>query len=320
MISTGPLQLASYLHEKGFGVKVIDGNSVYRIFRFEDYVDYVKQYNPTVIGLSVSALNAYSSYALAEVLRKQFPDKIIIAGGLHSYDSPQEMIKQNFDLVFKGEAELSLSRFLEILVKHRAQIAPKEFNKDSFLSEVRDKGLVIKNNAGIIDTGTADIIQDLDEIPFSNFELVNLDDFIKTKLDHHYVTNCFNFQRGCPYSCNYCKSEILASKIRSNTPQYMIDEIKFRHEKFKFDSIVFNDSNFTVDKKRLQKFCSLMASSGLPEKASSFIQSSISVPLSDDEIDMMKKAGITLFSLGVERFDDDFRRLMKKTGTGKQAI
>lgn len=321
MISCGPLQLVSYLYnKKKFDVKVMDGNSIYRMLKYEDYVNYIKQYNPTVVGLSVSTLNAYTSYALAKELKRQFPDKIIIGGGLHSYDSPHEMIKQDFDVVFKGEAELSLSSFLNILSERFQQVTTKEFNEYSVLSEIRRiPGLVIKTDTEIIDTGHAEIIQNLDEIPFSNFDLVNLDDFIKTKLDHHYVTNCFNFQRGCPYNCNYCKSEILTSKMRSNSPQYIVNEIKYRYERFKFGSIVLNDSNFTIDKKRLKDFCSLMASSNLSKKVYSFIQSSISVSLNDDEIEMMKEAGITLFSLGVERFDDNFRRLMRKTGTGKQA-
>lgn len=320
MISCGALQLASYLYEKKFKVKIIDGNSIYRNLSFEDYVNYVRQYNPKIIGLSVSTLNAYASYALAKVLKKQFPDKILIGGGLHSYDSFREMSNQSFDVVFRGEAELSLGRFLEALVEESPQITTKKFNTDSLLYKIRKiPGLIIKTDTEIIDTGRADVIQNLDEIPFSNFDLINLGDFIKTKFDYHYVVNSFNFQRGCPYNCNYCKSEILVSKTRSNSSQYMVNEIKYRYGKFKFDSAILNDSNFTIDKKRLKDFCALMISSNLSEKVYSFIQSSIMVSLSNDEIEMMKEAGITLISLGVERFDDDFRKLMGKVGTGKQA-
>lgn len=319
LIANGPLTLASYLHEKGFDVRVLDDNTMYKKYHTNDFVDYINSHQVKVIGFSVSALNAYNCYALAKELRKVFPKKIFIAGGLHSFDCSEEMIEQCFDIVFKCEAELSLEKFLNTVSEYPHTITNSIFNDNSLISKLEKiPGMLFKKSDKILDTGIGECVQDLDTLPFINYDLVNLNDYIKSKYDHHAVTNQILFQRGCPYNCTFCKSPIVSSKIRNNSAQYMMKQLKYRYDKFGLNNFFITDSNFTIDKNRLKEFFQLITSSDLSGKINFMIQTSVTISISDDEIEMLRSIGVTMYLIGVERFNDESRKLIKKAGTTEQ--
>jgi anaerobic magnesium-protoporphyrin IX monomethyl ester cyclase len=257
---------------------------------------------------------------LARELREKFPDKIIIAGGLHSYDSSEEICKQpSLDILFKGEAELSLLKYLAIAKENPHFLNRKVLLDEKYISKIKEiKGIIIKTGNEIIDTGVGEYVENLDDLPFSNYDLINLEDYIKTRYDHHAVTNQINFQRGCPYKCRFCKSSVISSLVRSNSAKYMIKQIEKRYDKYNLDTFFLTDSNFTIDKKRLALFCSLMVSSGLSKKIKFIIQTSIAISISDDEIETLRDAGCSMLMVGVERFADDCRKLISKAGTEEQ--
>ncbi|MDP3921302.1 MAG: radical SAM protein [Candidatus Omnitrophota bacterium] len=322
MIATGPLVLASYLHEKGFSTGVIDDNSVYKRYRLKDYVDFIERNDVKMIGFSVNTLNAYNSYELAKALRKKFPDKPLLAGGLQSFDAIEEMEQQSFDVIFKGEAEIASAKFMAAAKKCSPHLTRAMFRDSSFMSELAEiQGLHINVDGRKTATsdGFCELVQDLDDVPFSNYDLINLSDYIKSKFDHHSVTNQLNFQRGCPYACTFCKSAVIAQKLRNNSAHYMISELERRYEKFGLSNFFITDSNFTIDKARVQEFCAIMISKGLNKKINLMIQTSIVIPLSDDEIDLLQEAGVTMFAIGVERLGEGNRKQIKKAGSGTLA-
>ena len=319
LIANGPLTLASYLHGRGFDVRVIDNNTMYRTYHANDFADYINSHRVKNVGFSISALNAYNCYELARNLRKIFPEKIFIAGGLHSFDCQEEMSEQCFDIVFKGEAELSLEKFLNITAGYQHDVTNSMLNDGSFISKLEKiPGMLLKRNDGILDTGDGECIQNLDILPFNNYDLVNLDDYIKSKYDHHAVTNQILFQRGCPYGCTFCKSPIIPSKIRNNSAKYMIKQLRHRYDKFGLSNFFIIDSNFTIDKNRLKEFYELLTSSDLAGKINFMIQTSVTISISDDEIEMLKDIGVTMYLIGVERFNDESRKLIKKACTNEQ--
>ena len=76
MISIGSLGLASFLHEKGYKVKVIDDNSIYKKYTLKNLINYINQHSPKIIGFSMSTLNAYSGYELAKKVLEQIKEAI----------------------------------------------------------------------------------------------------------------------------------------------------------------------------------------------------------------------------------------------------
>ena len=107
-LSVGTLELASYIAPKGYDVKVIDDNAMYKKYSNSELLETIHSYHPKIIGISINVLNAYGSYELLKQIRQHFPHKIIIAGGLHTYASADEIITYDFDVVAaRGETFVS---------------------------------------------------------------------------------------------------------------------------------------------------------------------------------------------------------------------
>ncbi len=321
ILSTGPLTLVSYLAQDGALVRLLDDNSQYRKYSEFDFVQYIRQHDPTVIGISTNTLNVLAAYNLTNALRRNFPTKAIVGGGLHSYDSAEEMAEQPFDLVFRGEAELSAKSFLQLVRDHGAGFTRETLADPGVRSKLKTiPGLVFRDGSKLEDTGPAVFVDNLDEVPFLDYQLANLDDYIRSPFDHHAVTNNFNFQRGCPHRCIYCKSSIIPSKVRSNSAEFMVREIESRQRQYGLSNLFILDANFTLDRRRMNDFCARMTTSGLAQKVNIMVQSSVTAPINDEELTSLRRAGITIISLGLERFDDEFRRKMNKAGSSEHAV
>lgn len=315
-INNGSITLASYLEKMGVSVRVVDGNASYRRYRIRDYMERIAHYAPATIGVSVCMMNAFHAYALVEALRRAYPQTLLIGGGLHSYDSADEMMESPFDIVIKGEGELPTTALLKA-IKARPAPATRALMQDlRFMQDIRQiPGLLIRSGDGGIDTGATLNLDNLDDLPFINFELANLNEFIQTASDYEFIATSFNFQRGCPFRCDFCKSNVIASKVRNNSASYMVHAIQQRYEKYRIRNVWFVDPNFTIDKKRVHEFCHRLIDSGLSAHLTFAMQSSVTIPLDDNDVLMLKKANVNQVLIGVERFDDDFRKKIHKTGT-----
>lgn len=322
LLSNGPLTIASYLHSRGFGVRVIDDNSQYKQYSTNDYLEVVNRHNPLVVGIGINVLNAFHGYNLLRDIRSVKERTLIIGGGMHSYDSSLEMLSQGFDIVFKGEAELSLPKFLTLLRQYEKGRGGRVLLEDPLFRVELEKipGLLYKANDQIKDTGNPSLLNDLDELPFLDHNLVNLSDYIRGEYDFNSVTNFMNFQRGCPFSCIYCKADFMGGKIRHNSPTYMFAQLQALYSQYGLKQYYLTDSNFPLDKNRMYEFCQLMVQSGLSREITLWCQTSVTIPLSSEDLEMLHDAGFTVISVGVERFDSSFRKYMNKAGTSDQAL
>ena len=112
----------------------------------------------------------------------------------------------------------------------------------------------------------------------------------------------------------------MGGSVRNNTPDFMIRSIRHIHEKYGQTHFQLSDSNFTINRTRTIEFCNKMISSGLSKKINFWIQTSISKKLRDDDLELLKKAGLARISFGVERFTPEFRENMKKNGTREEVF
>jgi len=320
-LSGGPLTLASYIHSKGHNVKVLDNNSIFKTYKDDEILEAIAREEPTVVGMSVNMLNAFASYELAKKIKTHFPKIFLIAGGLHTFDEPEEVAEHSYDITFVGEAELSLQQFMALINKQEGVVNSSLLVNEKFLEALRSiPGLVVNRKGELAKTGPYEILKNLDELPFVNHDLMNLDDFIRVPSDHLRVTNLVNFQRGCPFKCTFCKAEFMGGKVRENSAEYMVKALTYLHEKYAQGHFVLNDSNFTMKRSRVLEFCKQMISSGLSEKITFWIQTSIIVSMRDDDLILLKKAGLSRISFGVERFTPEARESIGKSGTQEQVF
>ena len=164
-----------------------------------------------VVAFSTYVWNKNYNYELAKLLKRKKPEILTIFGGPEIPITDKEIFKKYpfMNVVIKGEGEITLKNLL---------IAIKDATPCKGI-----KGLLYIDHFGkLIDTGDADRIQNLDQIPSPYLTGV----FDKIMADNPDVewNVTIETNRGCPYSCTFCDWG-LEEKLRRFSMKRVKDEI-----------------------------------------------------------------------------------------------
>ncbi len=282
----GIAQLAAVLIEKGYSVKLIDALAL--DMSSKDILEYIKRDDPKVIGFSSITATFYRVRELAEKIKMDFPDKLVIIGGHHATITAKETIQNKcFDLLVYGEGELIL---LDIMDKYKkSNYDYKTFIRDyKLLSSI--KGAAYRKGKKVIINAPRELIQDLDKLPFPARHLLPMKKYIP--LPNQYKRKPvvhITAIRGCPFNCAFCSNNaIFGRRIRAKSPERLVEEIKYVIKKYGAKEISFWDDSITINRKWLMDFCDLLIK---------------------DKIDITW----TAYSR-VDRVDEELLRKMKKAG------
>ena len=254
-IRMGLLSISSVLSQHGYSVKILDG-----ILGKVDLASELNQINPhetLFVGISSMTAQLPSAVKAATIIREKYPSLPIVWGGVHATLFPDETCADSLvDVVVIGEGEYTCLELAEAL---------------SGLKELNSiKGIVYKNAEGkTIFTGNRNH-HDLDTLPFPNYEIFNLDDYLyRAIIDKENIKNRkygkmlgIHSGMGCPYKCTFCINTTVyrdgkyytKSPYRGKSATRILDEIASVLGKYKVDFIEFVDENFFVDKDRFFKF------------------------------------------------------------------
>jgi radical SAM superfamily enzyme YgiQ (UPF0313 family) len=166
-----------------------------------------------IVGFSNYIWNANYGYKLARTIKQINPKCLIIFGGPQcELENPNLFIDYPFiDLVIKQEGEISFKRILE-------NYESGDFNNIP--------GLLINKQGQIINTGPADRILELDEIPSPYLTGVFdhlIEQFPEVEWDATLESN-----RGCPYACTFCDwGSLTYSKVKKFNLERVLEEIEW---------------------------------------------------------------------------------------------
>src|SRR3972149_419370 len=243
------LALISAVLEPLLDVKILDNNGKYKTYSDADILASIKSFKPDIIGFNINMYNAFNSYRLIKLIKGYHPEIPLIVGGIHTNHCSHEIVELPV-IVVKGEAEFTLPSIIKKLNETYFQ-NNKEFHDNVYEEISKVKGIMFKNNKGeIIDTGPSDTVQDLDALPFISYRKYNLEDFIKKYQDNIGSTNTLITQRGCPYTCIFCKSGFMAN-VRETSPSYAVRYIEYLYSMFGYHHIYFMDENFTLHRNKV---------------------------------------------------------------------
>jgi len=240
--------ISSWLKKNGIDVVILD----FEVEKSDNkrLINLIKDKNPILIGVSCTTSNVKSGHKIAECVKRIYPDLPIVIGGVHASALPERTLKEfsSFDIVAKGEGEETL---LELYNAIRE-------NED--LAKVR--GLVYRdNNGNLIDTGTREVIQDLDKLPFPDRENLNMSLYKKTHVTRGISRLNRNVAeiltaRGCPYDCIFCASKVAMGKpVRYRSVNNIISEIEECITKYSVDHFSVLDDTFTFREDILYQVC-----------------------------------------------------------------
>jgi anaerobic magnesium-protoporphyrin IX monomethyl ester cyclase len=227
--------------------------------------------------------------------------KVIISSS-DSTDHYAAYLENGADAVLLGEAEDTL---LETLQHLQAQ---KPIDAIPGLASVK--------NGEIVSTGKRPVRTQLDELPVSAWDLLDIKPYQNAWKRHGYFSINMATTRGCPYKCNWCAKPIYGNRYNSRSPQKVVDELMYMKTLFHFDHIWFSDDIFGLKPNWVKEFNTVLKSTSL--KFTYKIQSRADLLLKDETINDLAESGAEEIWIGAESGSQKILDAMDKGTTVEQ--
>lgn len=189
----------------------------YKIFKKpEKFIKSFLKDKPNVVGFSNYAWNSKLTYKIATLIKKKYPETIVIYGGPNyplKLEKQQKFLEQHteMDYFIIKEGEVGLCNLLQHFLKNGFE-KPKE--------QIQSVHWIGENKEYFISKPT-DRLQDLTEIP-SPYINGDMDEFLEDGFMPIIQTN-----RGCPFACTFCvEGTLYYNKVRNNSLEKLSNELK----------------------------------------------------------------------------------------------
>jgi radical SAM superfamily enzyme YgiQ (UPF0313 family) len=276
----GMLNIASYLEELGHTVDIVDRSL------WDNFQEVLKAFKPDVVGISAITPGINDAIECASISKAY--GCYTVLGGRHPSALPEEAIRF-VDAVVVGEGEKTLAHLIES----------------------REKGII-----------KGEPFLDLDKLPLPAYHLIDMEHYTRVRRKVWdsiltYADPCDRLfatlhSRGCPFNCTFCYNSFKDAPVRYRSAEKIIEEVKLLINKYKVQTIHFHDDDFLVNKKRLEKICSLLES----EKIKMYWSANSRVTdVTEDTLEMCKNTGLVQLAFGfesaVQRILDILRKKIK---------
>lgn len=240
----GLLMLGAVLRRSGHRVRLLDASALG--LTYEETIEEIKEFRPEIIGLSAVTPSVVRTVKLAYMVKKIYPSIPIVVGGPHITAVPERTMKDYpvFDYGVIGEGEHTIVDLVETLASGRTPSTVP--------------GVAIRENGKIFFSSPRAPVKDMDALPFPAWDL--LDGF-----PHNYHPALFKYKRlpsayiissrGCPHKCIFCDTSVFSRSIRFHSPEYILELVDYLVKKFNIKEIIFEDDQFLLRKKRVEKIC-----------------------------------------------------------------
>ena len=267
-IPLGVLSLSSYVKKHAtVETKVVDFNVVLNKlenFNFPSFADFFRdflsspewqEYNPSLIGISALFAPSYDSMRdIAQCCREVFPGAMIVAGGGVPTNMYGEIFREStcFDALCFGEGEKPLLGLVQA--------------KDKFRYLEENSSWITRKKAETGQSFQFDFIEDLDEIPFFDYDILDIEEYElnptisaylfidKTKKSMPSMTS-----RGCVFHCCFCSVHTVhGRRIRYYSTSRIREDFIRLKDRYGIQKIIFQDDHFMADKKRVYEIINIL--------------------------------------------------------------
>jgi len=287
----GLLSMSAYLSLHGYKSKVID--LLVENYSKASFMKAIGDFAPHLVGIGTYTESFSSAVKIARMIKKQLPGVKIVFGGPHVTFLPEEALGiPEIDYVIRNEGEATLIELLEYLNHPGGNFLPD-----------RIKGLSYRDSTGtIVNNEKRPYVTNLDILPWPDFTQIDKKSY---KLSETTLSS-----RGCPGGCIYCASRAMSgTKYRMRSAENLFSEIFhiYHNENKKYFNIF--DDTFTVNIKRLKKFCALVKQSGLDIKWRCDSRADV---LKEEIIDILGDSGCVAIHIGIESGSQEILDKLKK--------
>ena len=190
---------------------------LYKRIRIADAVEQLK--DADILGFSTYVWNGRISLEIARRLKVLKPEIIIMFGGPHVPDQPEDFMRANrqIDLAVHNEGEITFLKLLESYPDRESWVSLPG------VSMVKPDGSFVRNP-------NSDRVRDLDEIP-SPFLEGAFDSIMKANPNESWI-GLWETNRGCPFRCTFCDwGSATAAKVTKFGEERLFAEVDWFAEK-----------------------------------------------------------------------------------------
>ena len=294
--------VSAILKKRGYSVYLRDYQS--ENLSLENLISEVVVYSPDIIFISTTNSSIFDDLKILCKIKKIKNDIVFILKGAIFFNCDQKFLNhpdfQIVDYLISGEEEFIIGDLVDYHFN-----SPKDISKIS--------GIIYNDNGKFVRTEMPEFYEDLDSLPFPDRSEMNNDLYIMPDTGEKLAT--IFTSRGCPSSCIYCLSpKISGSKLRTRSPQNVLEELKECYYKFGIKNFFFKSDTFTMDSKWVMSLCNAILASELKGKIKWVANSRVNT-VNIELLSFMKKAGCHLIAFGLESGSDESLEKMKKYTT-----
>lgn len=229
----------------------------------------------------------------------------IIGGGLVTH-SPEEAMQliPNADYGVIGEGELTDSELVLALEEQQN------------IEQV--KGIIYRNGANLCRTLPREPIEDLDTLPWPDYEGFDYFEIVRRHLGDNNMTAPLTTSRSCPFQCTFCSTSGggVLKKYRQRSLDSIFGELEYLVEHYHVKEILLNDELFAVNEERLHSFCQRIK----PFDIKWYVYLRLGKHIQLELLQEMHEAGCVTVFYGLESANDIILKSMKKGTTQKEML
>ena len=280
----GLLYIAGMLIKYGFDVKIVDGC----LDGIKAILQAINEFQPEMIGITCLTPGRKKALEIAQLAKRCNHSTITVMGGVHPTIMYRQILKNypHVDYLVLGEGEYT---FLELALGK----APSTIS-----------GLAYCEKGEIIKTSPRKYVENLDELPFPAWHLINLRKYptigkgkVKgIQLDKEPRISVI-FSRGCKGHCNFCSTWWIWRKWRCRSAKNMADELELLYTSYGIKHFCFADDAMTINRDATVELCTEIINRKLNI---AFHVTTRSDCVDKEMLIMLKAAGCYQIAFGIE--------------------
>lgn len=241
---------------------------------------------PDLVGITAMTPTVPEALRVARVARAIVPGARIVLGGVHPTLDPESVLEHEVvDYVIRGEGEGPLVELADALSRGESVDAVD--------------GLCRRAAGGYVVKPRARAVANLDELPSADYGAFPVERYV----DHFAHLRGLRgismiVSRGCPFQCSFCAvHQTMTRTWRTRSAARVVDDVIALKERWGIEGIWFKDSIFNLNRQWTAEFCRLLEERDVRIQWQALTRIDL---VDEDELRMMRDAGLTQLDLGIE--------------------
>jgi radical SAM superfamily enzyme YgiQ (UPF0313 family) len=288
------LALAPIAEQRGLEVDVVDSTIQ------PDYRERIVTQLDGALCVGISIVTGpmiVEAIEVAKAIKAARPDIPVILGGWHPSTLAEQSLRAPYiDVVVRGQGEITFGEILDRLL-HNETLAGIE-------------GCSYRDSEGRIIHNPSRRTVNISELPAKAFHLVDIDPYAALcgRRWIYYASS-----HGCPYDCSFCSNASLYGRAWNALPaDRVVEELVDVVRRFRLDLVSIVDDNFLVDRQRGIDIAAGLVQSGVKFDWCIQTTANFLIRSSDDDLNLMRKGGLSRVFIGAESGSDDVLRSVNK--------